>query len=61
MGDKVNRAIGAIGRLSEQNHRIVFDDCGEGSYVRDNATGVTHAMRKKNNGDYVIDLTIEPF
>ena len=61
VGDKVNKAIAAVSRLSEQNHRIVFDDCGEGSFMIDNETGKRHNMRKKENGDYVIDLIVAPY
>ena len=57
----MSRAIAAVCRLSEQNHKVVFDDCGEGSYMKDNETGETRQMRKKDNGDYVIDLIVEPF
>ena len=61
VGDKVNKAIAAVARLSEQNHKVVFDDCGEGSYMIDNETGKRHNMRKKENGDYVIDLIVAPY
>ena len=61
MGDKVSRAIGAVGRLAEQNHKVVFDDCGEGSYIQNNETGVIHKMSKKDNGDYVVYLDVAPY
>ena len=57
----MDRAIGAISRLSEQNHRIVFDDCGEGSYMKNNETGEIYELRKKDSGDYVIDVVVAPY
>ena len=61
VGDRVDKAIGAINRLSEQNHKIVFDDCGEGSYMQNNETKEVYKFRKKESGDYVIDAVVEPF
>ena len=57
----MNKAIGSISQMSAQNHRIVFDDCGEGSYMRDNATGDEYRMTKEENGDYILELEIMPY
>ena len=61
VGDKVNKAILAVSKLSEQNHRVVHDDCGEGSYIQNNATGDVYSMRKRENGDYVLDIQVAPY
>ena len=61
VGDKVKRAILAVPRLAESNHKVVFDEMGEGLYIQNNITGQRCEMIKEASGDYVIEVDVEKY
>ena len=45
----------------EQNNKVVHDDCGEGSYIKDNDSGEVCPLIKEDNGDYMVEVEVAPY